>query len=335
MCDIEDCYISECGYWIDKAKHIFKRNIKMPTFCCVKYLKDLRNNVGIFKSAYKYDIENQNEAFLYGDFYLDFDSTDFELVRADVLKALSYMKVVFKINIDTDCLIFFSGNKGAHITIPAEIFGVEPSKTLNEIYKTIAESLYDYTDNKTLDLRIYDKKRMFRIPNSIHEVTRLHKVNITYDEIKNETYENIKHIAENKRKIKKVNRNLNLNANKMFKTFITKAEEKVNNYNNIRSTGTLSYEPPCIKAILENGAQDGKRNNTVAIISSYYKATGKDMNTALDLINKWNTEKTAMPLSDHEVFRTVQSIYSSDIQFGCSAIKNLDLCSEEYCKFKK
>ena len=74
---------------------------------------------------------------------------------------------------------------------------------------------------------------------------------------------------------------------------------------------------------------------SVAIISSYYKATGKDMNTALDLINKWNTEKTAMPLSDHEVFRTVQSIYSSDMQFGCSAIKNLDLCSEEYCKFKK
>lgn len=335
MCSIKDCYLSECGYWIDKSKHIFKRNIIMPAFCCTKYLRDTRNNVGIFKTAYRYNTNNQNEACIYGDFYLDFDSTDFELVRADVIKALSYMKIVFNININNNCSIFFSGNKGAHIVIPAEIFGVEPSQNLNEVYKIIAESLYDYTDNKTLDLRIYDKKRMFRIPNSIHEVTNLHKVNITYEEVRNKSYNEIKEIAKDKRIINSVSKSLNLSANKMFKTFITKAEEKVLSFNNIRSAGTLTYEPPCIKQILEQGALSGQRNNTVAIIASYFKARGNDMNTALDLIKKWNDEKTANPLSEHEIFRTTQSIYSTDMQFGCSAIKNLDLCSKEYCKFKK
>ena len=335
MCSIEDCYLSECGYWIDKSKHRFKRNIMMPTFCCTKYLRELRNNIGIFKTAYKYNIADQNQAYLYGDFYLDFDSTDFELVRADVIKALSYIKIVFNIDITKHCLIFFSGNKGAHIIIPAEVFGIEPSKNLNEIYKVIAESLYNYIDNKTLDLRIYDKKRMFRIPNSIHEVTKLHKVNITYDELKNKTYDEIKDIAKEERIIKNIDKKLNLNANRVFKTFVLKANEKTSNYNNIRSSGTLTYEPPCIKAILENGALNGQRNNTVAIVASYFKARGNDMKTAIDLIKKWNEEKTAKPLPNNEILRTIQSIYSTDIQFGCSAIKNLDLCSEEYCKFKK
>ena len=335
MCEIKDCYLVEGGYWLDKSKHKFRRNMIMPDFCCTKILKDMRNNKGIFKTTYRYNIANQDEAELYGDFYLDFDSTDFELVRADALKALSYLKIVFNLDIDSNCLIFFSGNKGAHITVPAEIIGIEPMNNLNEIYKVIAETLYDYIDNKTLDLRIYDKKRMFRIPNSIHEVTGLRKIRLTLSELRSIPYEDIKIMATEPRDIPKLNRTYNNRANNTFKTFIVKAEEKLSSFTNIRSNGTLKYEPPCIKEILQEGAIDGQRNNTVAIVASYYKATGKDMEETVKIMNEWNTEKTAKPVSNFELMRTIRSIYSSEMQFGCSAIKNLNLCSKEYCKFKK
>lgn len=335
MCDIADCYLVECGYWIDKANHKFRRNIIMPNFCSTKTIREMRNNIGIFKTAYRYDKRNQDEAYLYGDFYLDFDSTDFELVRADALKALSYLKVVFDINIDNSCLIFFSGNKGAHIIVPAEILGVEPSISLNEVYKTISEALYNFIDNKTLDLRIYDKKRMFRIPNSIHELTNLHKVNISIQELRTSPYEEIKQIAESTRLVRIPSKPYNPVAQNMYKTFVEKADNKVNEYKNIKGNGTLKYLPPCIKDIMENGSLDGQRNNTTAILASYYKSSGKDLQTAIKELESWNTTRCSKPLSKAELDRTLQSIYVGEKRFGCPSVKGLGLCSKEYCKFKK
>ncbi len=335
MCTVDDCYLVEGGYWIDKATHKFRRNLIMPEFCCVNTLRKQRNNTGIFKTAYRYDIADQDKANLYGDFYLDFDSTSFELVRKDALNALSYLKILFNLDIDNNCQIFFSGNKGVHIIVPAEVLGITPMNELNDIYKTIAEALFDYIDNKTLDLRIYDKKRMFRVPNSIHEVTGFYKVNISLKELRYETYGNIKNIASAKRVIAPVKRDYNQKAGNIFNNFIEKTKQKIANYSNIKSTGTLKYLPPCIKEILDEGALDGQRNNTIAVVASYYKASGKDMKEALDLMAEWNETKTSKPVSNYELRRTVQSIYTSDSQFGCSSIKNLGLCSKEYCKFKK
>lgn len=335
MCSIDDCYLVEGGYWIDKVKHKFRRNLIMPDFCSTSTLRSQRNNTGIFKTAYRYNIADQDKAELYGDFYLDFDSTSFELVRKDALKALSYLKIVFNLDIDNSCQIFFSGNKGVHIVVPAEVLGVTPNNNLNDVYKTIAEALFDYIDNKTLDLRIYDKKRMFRIPNSIHEVTGFYKVNISLKELRYESYTNIKQMASAKRDIAEVNRTLNNAAHNIFDSFIEKTKNKIAKFNNIKSNGTLKYTPPCIKEILDNGAQEGQRNNTIAIVASFYKACGKDMEEAVKEMAEWNEIKTSNPVSNYELRRTVQSIYVSEMQFGCSSIKNLGLCSDEYCKFKK
>lgn len=335
MCEIKDCYLTEYGYWINKEYHLFQRNIFMTNFGSINYIKAIRNNIGIFKTAYCYDIENQNDAFLYGDFYLDFDSTDFNLVREDALKAISYLKIVFGIK-EENCLLYFSGNKGMHITIPASVFGVQPSKNLNNVYKTIAKTLFDYIDNETIDLRIYDKKRMFRIPNSIHEVTNLHKINITMDELRNCTHDEIKKIAENKRCILTPDSDTITRAKNMFESFEQLTAENENKINNIKGAGTLKYLPPCIKNILENGAQKGMRNNVLAILASYYKATGKDLETALKELKEWSETKNNLALSYYELKRTITSIYEHDYQFGCSSIKDLGLCDKENeCKFRR
>lgn len=335
MCDIKDCFLIETGYWVDKKKHIFKRNIIVPKLC-KNMLREQRNNTGIFATAYCYDIEDQDKANLYGDFYLDFDSTDFELVRKDVIKAISYLKVVFRLpDVEKVCKIFFSGNKGAHIIVPAELLGITPSNDLNEVFKTIAEAIYEFTEHKTLDLRIYDKKRMFRMPNSKHESTGLHKVYLTVDEMKELSYDNIKEIAKFQREIPETEHVYCKEAATMFNFFRERSQKRLLEFNNVKSNGTLKYTPPCIKAILEDGAMNGKRNNTIAILASFYKASGKDLKTTIEELSEWNEERNAMPTPQAELNRTVRSMFTRENCFGCSAIKSLELCSDEKCRFRK
>ena len=334
MCEIKDCFLIETGYWIDKKKKIFKRNEIIPkAFENVIRLK--RNNTGVFKTAYSYDVENQNEAYLYGDFYLDFDSQDFEEVREDVIMAISYLKIVFKINTDKSCTIFYSGNKGVHIIIPAKTLGVTPDKKLNEIFKTIANAISEFTKNKTLDLRIYDNKRMFRMANSIHESTNRYKIYLSVDEIKNLSHEDIMKLALSPREIPAKEDAFSNEAHKMFLTFKERAEKTISKFKNLKSNGNLKYTPPCITEILNNGAVSGKRNNTIAILSSFYKACGKDLKETIDIIKNWNKERNSIPTSESELIKTCRSIYLKDNNFGCTSIKALDLCSSEECKFRK
>lgn len=335
MCQIEDCFLIEAGYWINKQKKIFKRRDIMPK-AFENIIRIKNNNIGIFKTAYSYNSPNQNESFLYGDFYLDFDSDDFEKVREDVIIALSYIKIVYKIeNISNVCSIFYSGNKGMHIILPAETLGIVPDKKLNETFKIMANAVSDFTKNKTLDLRIYDNKRMFRIANSIHESTNRYKIHLSLEEVREMTHEDIKLLAASPRAIPDKDTSFSNDAHKMYLVFKDRAKSVVDKFNNIKSNGTLTYTPPCIIDILENGARTGSRNNTIAILSSFHKATGKDLEETVSSIKEWNINKNSVPVSNGELIQTCKSIYISDNQFGCSSIKALDLCSKEKCNFRK
>lgn len=337
MCEIKDCFIIETGYWINKDKNIFKRKDFLPHLLLKSTILK-RNNYGIFQTTFRYDTENQDEAFLYGDFYLDFDSDNFEHARKDVLKAISYFKIVFNLKNPTKQLqIYFSGNKGFHITIPAEILGIKPRKDLNEIYKTIANAISQYTEFNTIDLKIYDNKRLFRIPNSKHEKTNLYKTPITLDELRHYSELEIKNIAKTPRLsfIHDLDKKPCIQACNMFETFIERTQIRVNDFKNIKSNGTLKYTPPCILQILEEGAKNGQRNNTIAILSSFFKSSGKDLSETISILEKWNIEKSSYPISESELKRTTRSIYNTQKNFGCSSIKSLGLCNKKDCKFNK
>lgn len=298
-------------------------------------LREKRNNTGIFKSAYMYDTTDQNNAYLLGDLYFDFDSEIFEHTRQDTLKAISFLKVVFHIEDTSQIKIYFSGNKGFHIVVDYDILGVKPIKHLNLTYKYIAEDLNSFINNGTLDLRVYDNKRMFRVEGSKHEKSGLYKTYITYDELLKLTEDEIKEISKIKREEPVIKKNFNNKAHATYKFYDNKAITCANKIHNIKSKGTLKYEPPCITNILEHGAVSGKRNNTVAVLSSYLNSSGKDLEQALDILLKWNEDVNATPLSRHEITNTCKSIYRGCKSFGCSSIKSLDLCMSENCKFKK
>lgn len=329
----DDCYIQEIGYWIDKQNGIFKRK-EFLVDSLINIVRMKRNNTAIFKTAYTYNIKDQDKAFLYGDMYFDFDDESLALTKEDVIKAIEYLEKVFFVP-KSYVNIYFSGNKGFHLLVGAEVLGVVPSKTLNLTYKAIARQIRNYTKNNTIDMRVYDKKRLFRIENSIHEKTGLYKVQISYEELLNLDSVSMTKIASSSRRYPNKEIKYIEEANKMYKFYEEEAIKENNNLQNIKSSGTMNYRPPCIEDILKNGSDSGKRNNTLAVLVSFYKATGCDLLIAVKKCHEWNESVNSNPLSKHEIERTAKSIYSSNSKgFGCLAIKDLHLCSDRKCKFK-
>lgn len=333
---IENCYLIETGYSFNTADgKEFHRGDYIPYWQLPVFCKNC-NEYSAFNSAYRYsDTEFDLSTLLYGGLYLDFDDEeDFEKVRQDAITSLSYFKIVYKIPED-NINIYFSGKKGLHILIPPEVMGIEPNNQLNLIFKYIANSIKTYTPNKTIDLKIYDNKRLFRIPNTIHESTGLYKIPITSDELRNLSKDAIVNLAHNPRSIKhkKI-----IEANKIANTQYLKAIQEFIKYSaeankDFRSNKTISFIPPCIQSLLDNGAEIGQRNMSIAILASFFKRYGKSFNEACDIISDWNS-KNASPTGETELKRTVRSMYNSDKSYGCSSISLYTDCDCSNCKIK-
>ena len=296
-----------------------------------------RNNTGIFTTAFRYNIENIDEAELFGDLYFDLDNKDdFEAVREDAITILAYLKTVFRINYE-ETYIYFSGKKGIHLIIPSSVLGIAPNKKLNVIFKSIAFKLKSFTKKGTLDMVVYDNKRMLRIPYSVHEDTKLYKIELSYDELRNLSHDEIKELAKTPRKTN-INhpKSLNKPAQQQYIWFTENYEDilevkvKKNNRKN-----TLKVTPPCIQSLIDDGVTEGSRNNCIAILSSFYKNCGKSYEEALELVSEWNDTRVSPSLKPNEVKRTIVSIYNGQASYGCSALKNLNLCDESKCSLKR
>ena len=137
----------------------------------------------VYSTIYRYDSKDQNTANFVAPLYLDLDIDDIEhnflKIKQDLALVLRRLRTAFYLS-DKDIELYFSGSKGFHILVHHNIFGFEPSRDLHKQYKKIAVELKTYTVNKTVDTKIYDNKRLFRIPNTINHKTGLYNVAISY-----------------------------------------------------------------------------------------------------------------------------------------------------------
>ena len=335
MGKVADCYLVELGCWVDYTNHSFKRNIYTPDELYLKLLNERYGNVGVFKTVYAYSTMNIEESFLHGDYYLDFDDIeDFEKVRQDALQTIDIINTCFYININ-DMEIYFSGNKGVHIIINKDLLGAIPHKKLNVIYKYITRFIRKSTIHKTIDTKIYDNKRLFRIPNSKHEKTGLHKIMITYDELVNLKYDDIRSMAKHTRQITKHIAEANEETVKMYNKFTELAitehnEQLLRSYEN-NSDQLIRDTPRCIEKLLEDGPIKGTRNQTLAALTSFYKTKGYNYQDTIKLLLEWNSGS----ISKSEFYKTVNSIYKSNFKFGCRTFKEISVCDYETCPLMK
>lgn len=321
----------------------FRRNIYAPIKDIGKYRKKY-NNTGVYVSAYCYEDGKgkTEESLLFGHLYVDLDNHElkdkstekeaFETIREDGIKAISFLSAIM--GIDEEMIkIYFSGQKGLHIVVPALILGIRPMKELNHVFKVIAKDIHKMSKHKTIDTQIYDNARLFSLPGVIHPATGLHKIPLTFNELRTLTFSEIRELAQNKRKLTYKKPVYSTKANRMFKNYIDEWEkEKITMTNMSKKKGeqTLNFMPPCIEHILHNSCNQGYRNHTAAALTSYYKSRGYSKDKSWKELEQWNSEHAKLPKG--ELSTTFESIYNGGYTYGCATLETLGDCCKEKCK---
>ena len=321
----------------------FRRNI----LCSQKDILDKAKEYNLkdtYSTIYRYNNTNQDLSDVIAPFYIDLDIDNIEKEYDRLKRDLSLIHRQLKNKLylkDEDIEIYFSGSKGFHILINEQILGIEPCKNLNDMYKLLALRLKSYTITKCVDTKIYDKKRLFRVPNTINHKTGLYKVPVTIDQVKTYNYEQMKEFASDARYIKGVKiYKHNPKATQAFYEWVEEIKQIEKQSINYKAAGEFLKRKellPCVKYILKNGSTQGGRNNTTNALASALFQIGKDYNEVLDVMQTWNETKNTPPLSKREVEVTTNSAYKSvqaGKRYGCSAIRMLGVCLKD-CPIRK
>jgi hypothetical protein len=305
-------------------------------------INDLYKHIGrytddTYMTIYRYDSKDQNTANFIAPMYFDLDIDDIEQnfikIKQDLSLVMRKLKTLFHIS-DNDIDLYFSGSKGFHILIDSIIFGFEPGRELNKQYKKIATELNTYTINKSIDTRIYDNKRLFRVPNTINSKTGLYKVPIEYNTFKQmNNWNELKDFASTPReKAEFEPRQYNQKAREQFYSLLEKIDIEEKSKINTKLAKEFIHRKellPCVQYILNQGCTKGNRNNTTVALANSLFQIGKTYEEVLEIIMYWNSEKNDEPLDRAEIHATVRSAYNNaknGIFYGCGAFKDLDVC---------
>lgn len=79
--------------------------------------------------------------------------------------------------------IYFSGSKGFHVLVEPEVFDIRPAEDLHLRIKKATMYLAEMLELRTYDPVVYSVRRVLRLPNSIHEKTKLFKIELTLSEV--------------------------------------------------------------------------------------------------------------------------------------------------------
>jgi hypothetical protein len=309
------------------------------------------NNKGVYQTQMQYInpiwyqndkgkwLINAGESLKWGDFYLDFDTVignedDYEKLREDVRTALRYLTVIMNIDLN-QIRFFFSGNKGIHLTIPAITLGLEPHAALNQIYKIIMEDIGKYCKNDTLDPKVYDDKRMFRMVNSWNIKGQAFKIPITHDEFVRLSYMDLWELAQQERTIQVADPVPSTRARMVIKQHIEEWTQRVNKRAEFSGKiRKLESEPPCIQAMWEKIFREtvDERNNSAAALASFYMQQGVEYEECIGRLLKWNEENCSPPQKPREVEMTVSSVYNGQHKYGCETFKRVSgVCEKDKC----
>lgn len=309
----------------------------------VLHFIDLHNNTDIYYCVYNYENDDINHCKMLGSPYLDFDGSldseeSFDEVRKEVRMAIHYFSTYWGIPVDM-IEIFFSGSKGFHVIIPYEILGLQPDIELNLKFKQIAQLVAKQCNAKHIDMGIYDRKRLFRIPGSINHKSGLYKVPLTYQQLTEYSLEEIREWASEDRDhpftepayVKK-------SADHYHELFLKKKPKNLA----IKKREVVipnKRKPllPCALRVLKEGVMQGSRNNTTVALASSLMQSGVSRKDTEAILMDWNESNTP-PLSESELITTVSSAYrslESGLTYGCSSFRDLGYCVGKECRVLK
>jgi len=323
---LSDWAYVEVAKYVPKLNSVIreKRNGEavMLRFDETQKYRDKHSNTGMYTSIFRYKHPNL-DAPRVSPLYFDLDSEDLEISHREARLLYQYLASLMPSEI---IRTYFTGAKGFHVEVAAQGLGVGPSMNLAEIFRLIADAIKDELKLTTLDFGVYEPRRMWRMPDSIHQKTGMYKVELLECELLGSLSE-ILELAKGPRHLDEPQVCFSFEANEWFKYWsVVLDEEKENRAKaaNARRVelfkkyGSSLVGPPSKKYVdkvwasaieaLRNTEENKDRNLTLnrQAFKLYIMAL-KTNNDTEDVTNRLYEIGVDIGLEDREVRATLRS----------------------------
>lgn len=293
------------------------------------------DNTDIFTSISQYAQPDSTAAYI-NPLFFDIDSVD-DLIEAREAALQLCGRLIDKAFIPQESLeLFFSGHKGFHIIVPCEVFQPFSCLHIFAFNKKLAEIAA--ANIRFLDLSVYTTKRLWRLVNSRHRQSRLYKIPLAYEELRDLSMDGILHLAQKPRPDDSYARvELCLKTRQWFRQAIRRYEIKCRRHLAIQENQTLfAYGwrmPPCIKSIETAVIPDGMRHTLYLVLSRYYRFLNMHPDEILDCLCKIDARH---PIHDPDSIERIVKFGCEHPGFpGCSNPALVKYCQKEKCFYTK
>ena len=256
--------------------------------------------------------------------YLWFDIDDQDLAKAQ--KRTIELILRIESQYDITPVVCFSGSKGFHIGIPSGSFNSQPRPDLPRIFKKMAQRI---AGDIKIDTAIYEKNRLWRLPDSINAKSGLYKIRISHEELAKLDVDAIKEKAISPGNPVDDNTNpsrLSASLSQLYEDVITELDRNQSSIS-IQKNIPTDCAKLCIERILK-GVSEGDRNEAGIRLASHYLKPDNSPDEVLNKLIKWN-QSNQPPLPDEEIRNIVNSATTKGYDYGCN-----DPFLKKYCDNK-
>jgi Primase C terminal 1 (PriCT-1) len=229
--------------------------------------------------------------------------------------------------IDPDAFqVYFSGAKGFHLMLDTRLFGrILPSKNLPLVFDSMRRHLAGELPEhlrETVDLAIKDRVRLLRLPNTVHEKSKLNKIILSLDELATLSADETRECAREIRPLTVTDETgfvsgVDVKENPAAAQFFQRIQRQVKKftrkpfaYRFRRPENLARIEFPCaaLQKIWGSHIESGYRNNCAIRLASELRLLGLSADEAGDKLSEWN-ERNRIDLPADEIHNVVRSAY--------------------------
>ena len=169
--------------WTEFCPSLYERG-EMVLIDQVPALRDKHGvDKPMFISRYLFNKASPYTGKVLSNFYADFDD-DEDPFRA-LVEMLDMAHRFEEMGVDRAHMkLRFTGGKGGAVEVPYQYFEAEPREDLPQIWKNVAKWCKKNWNYKTLDLAVYERRRLWRLTNTRHSSGRF-KIWLTIQELEN------------------------------------------------------------------------------------------------------------------------------------------------------
>lgn len=241
--------------------------------------------------------------------------------------------------------IYFSGAKGFHFMLDTRLFGkLAPARSWPMVFDALRRHLAQRLPEglrEVVDLSIKDRMRLWRLPNTVHEKSRLYKIIVTPAELAALDGDGLRALAAKPRPLSATDETgllsrLAVMENRPAGALLRRVQRQFKSltakpfaYKFSRPADLSHIEFPCAgaQAIWETHIEPGQRNNCAIRLASELRLLGLGAVECENKLLEWN-EKNRIELASGEIASVVHSAYQHRFpyRYGCH-----DALLRRYC----